>query len=30
MLMQDPNMAPIFAQIDKSISELKAKGAPRN
>ena len=30
MLKQDPNMAPIFAQIDKSISELKAKGAPGN
>ncbi len=26
MLKEDPNLGPIFAQIDKSISELKAKG----
>ena len=28
MLKEDPNLGPIFAQIDKSISEMKAKGAP--
>ncbi len=27
MLKEDPNMGPIFAQVDKSISEFKAKGA---
>jgi hypothetical protein len=27
MLKEDPNLGPIFAQIDKSISELKAKGS---
>ncbi len=27
MLKEDPSMGPIFAQIDKSISEFKAKGA---
>jgi hypothetical protein len=26
MLKEDPNLGPIFAQIDKSMSELKAKG----
>jgi len=28
MLKEDPNLGPIFAQIDKSMSEMKAKGAP--
>ena len=28
MLKEDPNLGPIFAQIDKSISEMKAKGTP--
>jgi ribosomal protein S9 len=27
MLKEDPNLTPIFTQIDKSMSELKAKGA---
>jgi hypothetical protein len=27
-LKEDPNLGPIFAQIDKSISEMKAKGTP--
>ena len=26
MLKEDPNLGPIFAQIDKSMSEIKAKG----
>ena len=28
MLKEDPSLGPIFAQIDKSMSEMKAKGAP--
>ena len=28
MLKEDPNLGPIFAQIDKSISEMKTKGTP--
>ena len=28
MLKEDPSLGPIFAQIDKSMSELKSKGAP--
>lgn len=28
MLKADPNLGPIFAQIDKTISEAKAKGTP--
>jgi hypothetical protein len=28
MLKEDPKLGPIFAQIDKYISEAKAKGAP--
>ena len=28
MLKEDPNLGPIFAQIDQSMSEMKAKGAP--
>jgi len=28
MLKEDPNLGPVFAQIDKSISQLKAKGSP--
>jgi hypothetical protein len=27
MLKEDPNLGPVFAQIDKSISQLKAKDA---
>ncbi len=27
MLKEDPNLDPIFAQIDKSISQLKARDA---
>jgi hypothetical protein len=30
MLKEDANLGPIFDQIDKSMSELKAKGAPGN
>jgi regulator of replication initiation timing len=30
MLKEDPNLEPIFAQIDKSMSELKAKGTAGN
>jgi len=28
MLKEDPNLSPIFAQIDKSMSELKSGGTP--
>jgi len=28
MLKEDPNLGPIFAQIDQSMSAMKAKGAP--
>jgi hypothetical protein len=28
MLKEDPNLGPIFAKIDQSISQMKAQGAP--